>query len=87
LINARISMRNEIVTSKIFQRERVILCSYLTTWQRKTTDWKDVDDMNREFVKTHEKNQFLLKNIANSFRRFNNDDDIEMLDLSLNFEK
>ncbi len=43
--------------------------------------------MNREFVKTHEKNQFLLKNIANSLRRFNNDDDIEIFDLSLNFEK
>ncbi len=43
--------------------------------------------MNREFVKTHEKNQFFLKNIANSLRRFNNDDDIEMFDLSLNFEK
>jgi viroplasmin and RNaseH domain-containing protein len=80
-------MRNEIVTSKIFQRERVILCSYLTTWQRKKTDWENVDDMNREFVKTHEKNQFFLKNIANSLRRLNNDDDIEMFDLSLNFEK
>jgi hypothetical protein len=87
LINIRVSMRNEIVTSKIFQRERAILCSYLTTWQRKKTDWKDVDDMSREFVKAHEENQFLLKNIANSLRRFNNDDDIEMFDLSLNFEK
>jgi hypothetical protein len=43
--------------------------------------------MSREFVKAHEENQFFLKNIANSFRRFNNDDDIEMFDLSLNFEK
>jgi viroplasmin and RNaseH domain-containing protein len=80
-------MRNEIVTSKIFQRERVILCSYLTTWQRKKTDWKNVDDMSREFVKAHEENKFFLKNIANSLRRLNNDDDIEMFDLSLNFEK
>jgi hypothetical protein len=87
LINTRVSMRNEIVTSKIFQRERVILCSYLTTWQRKKTDWKDVDDMSREFVKIHEKNQFFLKDIANSLRRLNNDDDIKIFDLSLNFEK
>jgi hypothetical protein len=43
--------------------------------------------MSREFVKIHEKNQVLLKNIANSLRRFNNDDDIEIFDLSLNFEK
>jgi hypothetical protein len=43
--------------------------------------------MSREFVKIHEENQFLLKNIANSLRRLNNDDDIEMFDLSLNFEK
>jgi hypothetical protein len=43
--------------------------------------------MSREFVKIHEKNQFFLKYIANSLRRFNNDDDIEMFDLSLNFEK
>jgi hypothetical protein len=43
--------------------------------------------MNREFVKAHEENQFFLKNITNSFRRLNNDDDIEMFDLSLNFEK
>ncbi len=87
MINTRVSMRNEIVTSKIFQRERVILCSYLTTWQRKKTDWKDVDDMSREFVKIHEKNQFFLKDIANSLRRLNNDDDIKIFDLSLNFEK
>jgi hypothetical protein len=43
--------------------------------------------MSREFVRTHEENQFLLRNIANSLRRLNNDDDIEMFDLSLNFEK
>jgi hypothetical protein len=43
--------------------------------------------MSREFVRAHEENQFFLRNIANSFRRLNNDDDIEMFDLSLNFEK
>ncbi len=86
-IDVQIAMRNEIITSKIFQRKRIILCSYFTTWQRKKIDWKNVDDMSREFVKIHEKNQVLLKNIANSLRRFNNDDDIEIFDLSLNFEK
>ncbi len=43
--------------------------------------------MNREFVKIHEENQFFLKNITNSFRRFNNDDDVEIFNLCLNFEK
>jgi hypothetical protein len=80
-------MRNEIVTSKIFQRERVILCSYLTTWTRKRFDWENVDEIKKEFVKAHEKNQFFLKNIANSFRRLTDQKSVKMFDLSLNFEK
>jgi acyl-[acyl carrier protein]--UDP-N-acetylglucosamine O-acyltransferase len=80
-------MRNEIVTSKIFQRERVILCLYLTTWTRKRFDWKNVDEIEKKFVKIHEKNQFLLKNIANFLRRFIDQKSVKMFDLSLNFEK
>jgi hypothetical protein len=80
-------MRNEIVTSKIFQRKRAILCSYLTTWTRKRFDWKDVDEIKKKFVKIHEKNQFFLRNIANFLRRFINQKFVKMFDLSLNFEK
>ncbi len=80
-------MRNEIVTSKIFQRERVVLCLYLTTWTRKRFDWENVDEIKKKFVKIHEKNQFLLKNIANFLRRFINQKSVKMFDLSLNFEK
>jgi hypothetical protein len=65
-------MRNEIVTSKIFQHERVVLCSYFTIWMRKRFDWKNVDEVEKRFVKIHEKNQFFLRNIINFLRRLIN---------------
>ncbi len=86
MIDARVAIRVDVVSIEIFRRKRKTLRLYLAFWAKEKNDWKNANDVEKRSVKVDEEIQFLLKNIADSLRRFINREFLNIFELFLNFD-
>jgi hypothetical protein len=87
LSDARVVLRVDEISTKTFMKERTILQSFLTVWDREWNDWEDADEIDKKTIRAHEKKLFFMRDIANSLRILVKRKILEMHDLNLNFEK
>ncbi len=87
LFDVRVVLRVDDISLKTFIKKRSILQFYLIVWDRERNDWKDVDEINKKMIWTHEKKLFFMRNIANSLRILVKRKILKMHDFNLCFDE